>query len=315
MFCSKCGAEVPQESKVCSNCGAPIEVGEENGFQVDLTQAVTVTPEAVAQPIEKGEMLSKSKYISQLAPKKVKVFSIISLVLTFVMIASLAFGAYTAVSTSIEKTPIGSALFLITGADSDEVDQLKEQIAVGIEDAKEQLDKHEDKFDAKELKVLNETIEILEDCQENISIQNVYDISKQIEKLQDLVTDSKGETDAVGATVSSSAVATVEDAKATEGTTASLAGSDFGIPSSATSIIALIYYFILGCFAFALIFSIFGGFFKRTGLIITGMIFAILFSLIFSGIIATLIVTLVHSLLIGFTASVNGSYKEYKRSF
>lgn len=309
MFCSKCGANLPEGSVVCSNCGAPLE----GGFQVDLAQANIPTVES--QPVEKGKMLSKSKFISQVAEKKVKVFSIISLVLTFVMIVSLVFGAYTAVSTSIEKTPIGSALFLITGADSDEVDQLKEQIAVGIEDAKEQLDKHEDEFDAKELKVLNETIEILEDCQENISIQNVYDISKQIEKLQDLVTGSKGGNDGVGATVSSSAAATAGDATAAEGTTASLAGSDFGIPSSVTSIIALIYYFILGCFAFALIFSIFGGFFKRTGLIITGMIFAILFSLIFGGIVVTLITTLVHSLLIGFTASVNGKYKEYKRTF
>ncbi len=301
MFCSKCGADVPQESKVCSNCGAPIEVGESSGFQVDLTQVVT--PEAVVQPEEKAIMLGKRKYISQIAPKKVKVFSIIALVLTFVMIASLAFSAYTAVSASIEKTPIGSALFLITGADSDAVDQLKQEIAVGIDDAKEQLDKHEDKFDAKERKVLNETIEILEDCQENISIQNIYEIGKQIEKLQDLVTDSSGETDAVGATVSSVEAGTSETKV------------DFGIPSSVTSITAVIYYFVLGSFAFALIFSIFGGFFKRTGLIITGMIFAILFSLIFSGIIATLITTLVHSLLIGFTASVNGNYKEYKRSF
>lgn len=302
MFCSKCGANLPEGSVVCSNCGAPLE----GGFQVDLAQANIPTVEP--QPVEKGKMLSKSKFISQVAEKKVKVFSIISLVLTFVMIASLVFGAYTAVSTSIEKTPIGSALFLVTGADSDEVDQLKEQIAVGIEDAKEQLDKHEDKFDAKELKVLNETIEILEDCQENISIQNIYDISKQIEKLQDLLTGSKGKTDAVGATVSSSAAAEGDEAD-------SLLGSDFGIPSSVTSITALIYYFVLGCFAFALIFSIFGGFFKRTGLIITGMIFAILFSLIFGGIVVTLITTLVHSLLIGFTASVNGKYKEYKRTF
>lgn len=285
MFCSNCGTELPEESKVCFTCGTPVDADVSTVAAAEPVQEVAVQNEP--QPQKSGGVLSKSKYISQIAPKKVKIFSIIALVLTVVMIISMVFSTHSAVSTSLEETPIGSTAFMLAGVDVDDFKEVKDEIGDGADELENMLKEDEDELDDDEVEFVEDVVEDIEDCADALSIKNIHYLIKNVMKIQEF--DNFSEED-------------VEDV---------LGGS----ANTAINIVYSIYYVVLGCFAFAFIFSVFGGFFKRTGLIVTGMIFGILFSSIFSGLIATLFVALVHALLIGFTVAVNGSYKDYKRGF
>ena len=163
MFCSKCGAQVPDDSTFCSACG--------NALNADTAPATQ--PQAPAQPQQPPVQpqpqparpgygaaaipVSKLKFFFNVAPSNKKLMSIIALILGLACALSvfLAFGRTT--RGSIFEIP------LLTLGGGDDLGDLQDELDQAVA----------------EVKMLNDSDELADFVEEILEI-NVYNLESQI---------------------------------------------------------------------------------------------------------------------------------------
>ena len=94
MICSKCGNELKEGRRYCGQCGAPVELSE------PVQEPQAAEPEQTVQK-QAEKPVGKIRYAFSTAPIKVKILTIISILLVILSVALM-----TITSTSIMVTPI-----------------------------------------------------------------------------------------------------------------------------------------------------------------------------------------------------------------
>ena len=305
MFCTKCGTPIP-EGGSCPKCN-PVVKEQSVETQVTSVDAETTPVEAQEPMAETQEQsieaptapvyqappmvkLKKGKYISRLAPTTVKTFSIVGLVATLLAIVFFVSCYFSFMNISIEEIPIVKIAFAITDTDIDESLEEIDETSEKLDDIKKEAKKQgydNDFFDA-----FDEVQESYEDLSDSFSLKNMNaffasarDFSEVCEEYEDFDDDLKLDMD------------------------------DYEELEMFDEWFDIISYIAIGLIAFCAIFTLFGGFFKKTGLVITGTVLTLFSSLIMCSTLLLALGFALHVIIIVSNIIVNSSYKKYKKSF
>ena len=141
MFCPQCGTPLAEGSKVCAACNHTLKF-------------IPKTPEVLDPTVPVG----KTKYFLKIAPQKVKIMSILALVLGIISVLSIVLSANKTINGSIFKIPIMSTFGDVLGV-SDDIDEFEEEWSESISKAEDNLDEIEDELED----ILDIDIEDIED--------------------------------------------------------------------------------------------------------------------------------------------------------
>lgn len=230
----------------------------------------------VAPVTQPAEPVGKTKYSFSFGPSKVKASSILSVLMTLALIGAMIGAYFSSVSTSIEEVPVVSAVIGLADVET-AIDDAKADLAESIDEMEEELEQIDD-FSQKEKKALNGFLGAIEDCVDALSVNNVITLAEATEEVADVMEEDLGEIDGIYEIV------------------------DF---LKALRVIFLV------MMVFALAFGVFGGFFRKRGLVVAGMVLTIIYTLLFAGWLWFGITLAIHIILIVFITIVNNSYKNY----
>lgn len=262
----------------CTKCGTLIP----EGGSCPNCNPVVQAPNTTAQHSVK---LSKRQYILQLAPTSVKTFNLVGIIATILAIVFFVSCYFSVIFSSWENIPF---VKLIENTSDLDIDEAKDQMGEFADQIDDSLDKiEEDRVDEELIDVTKETQKKIDDLSDSFSIKNLKDFLIVIEEFDDVYSEyPEYNEDPI----------TFDDVNQIE------------------NILNIFIYFTFGFVVFCAIFTLFGGFFKKTGLVITGMIFTTLYTLVLCGVLFIVLGLILHILLIVSNVKVNSAYKKYKKS-
>lgn len=259
MFCTKCGAQVPEGNAFCTKCGN--KVGTAPAQQ-------PVAPQSAKEKIDIAEKLKSVKLPkfdfvkSEDGEKKPfenpfagnKPLLVKALALACVVLLLLSYVA--AVNVSFDKIPIVSMVFTMADEEGEieemkeELEDLSELLQEGYEAGEDEL---KDVLSKREIKDLEKFIDAVADCAKKMSLHNFSKMMSRYEPLEDFDMDALGRH----------LLGSVEEAK------------------EINSILGVIKAFLLIGALVCAVFVFFGGFKFKTGLAITGTVLTVLYGLSF----------------------------------
>lgn len=253
MFCTRCGAYVPDGHAFCTTCGN----------QVDAAPAAQ--PVEMTEPVyyEQQETVVLSDYEYQRAPETEKksfvnpfagnrALLVKALAICCVLLLLLSYVA--AVNTSFDKIPIVSMVFTLADEDG-EIEEMKEELGAYAERLEKGYEKSEDllkdELSKGELKQLKKFIDITNDCARKMSLHNFTKLLSCFEDLADFEMEDVGRF----------LVDSVDEAKEMK------------------LLLNVIKGFLLFCALVCAVFVFFGGFKAKPGLAIFGTVLSVMYCL------------------------------------
>ncbi len=185
MFCSKCGANLPEEATVCPSCGNQMQAQEETTQQPPVMQPPVMQLSAKARGLKKKEFLAKE---ASQSVKNAAKFSLIA----FAVAAILVFvSVIVASNTAFYDLPLVTLVM-----DDSELEQMEDDLKVDsdlFDEAREALDEIEDILDRSDYKAIDKFIDLTEDVTEKPSLSNLSAVVKQAEEVADIDLDEATE--------------------------------------------------------------------------------------------------------------------------
>lgn len=296
MFCYKCGADVPDGSQFCPNCGnaftaendVKTQEVNQNSQETVKENTVNTTTESQYHPL-----YTKKEYLKKEASPKVK---LIYKYLPFTAIACvlLAVVSYiTVFNTPIQNIPVASFAiklgFSIAGEPIYEFDEFMEEYEEEMEYYAERmewvLEENEHEFNNKQTELIEDYIELYEKMADKPTLNNILKLIKYTQKAESLGLYGVGGVDFDDYT--------------------------FVIDIGATVVSIVMFIGIL----FVYIFTILGGVFRNKILVIIGMISTIPYTLAWCGILVAVPVIALHVAMLMLTITADKEYKNYRMNF
>lgn len=295
MFCPECGANHPDGTIFCSECGASIGAPQPAAQQPAPQSAPQYAAPQYAAPVYQAQPgypnyhgapvnpLSKKDYIKQQATPAVKTASKLVLVLLAVCLVIMVIGHITLVNTSIEDIAIISTIMEVSGEDTDAFDDMKDEMDYYADLYDEIYEYMEDDFSKKEKNAAKELVEAMEACGDDLSINNLSKLLKAAEKVSD--TDAAEYFDLEDAFDDLEGIGEIMDGAAT------------GLLISAIG---------------ALLFTIIGALTRVNVLVVLGAIGATGFCAVMYGFLFVVLILAAHIGMIVMLSKVNKEYKDYR---
>lgn len=283
MFCTKCGSQIP-EGGSCPNCNPVAQVPPVE-TQVPSVDTPITPVESQAQSVcmaQTGVKLRKGQYISQLAPTSVKTFSLVGLIATCLAIVFFIGCYFSFINTSFEDIPV----IKMTEVDIEEAKDGMDEAANKLDDL---LDEAKDEgFEDDYIDAVDEAKEAVEKLSDSFSIGNIRAFLKTAREFNDVCDDYEEYGDEK---------------------------IDLDEMDALEMVLNYISYGAIGFVVFCAIFTLLGGFLKKNGLVIPGMLFTLFYTLVLCGALFVALGLILHVAMIVSNAIVNSSYKKYKKSF
>lgn len=198
MFCTKCGAKVPEGNAFCTACGNKVgTVPAKPPVQQPVQQPA---PQPVQQPvqqsnpqlklpkvaiklpkIEKAPAGEKKPFVNPFAGHKSLLLKLIGIVCAVLLIVSYS----ASINASIENIPAVSLVFSDSDAMAELKDDLSDMADKMEDDYEDQEEFLKEKLSKSELKSLEKFIEVVKDCANSFSVTNVTNLTDAYEDLAD----------------------------------------------------------------------------------------------------------------------------------
>ena len=259
MFCTKCGAQVPEGNAFCTKCGNKI------GAAPEQKPAAAQPAKAKTDIVEKLKSVKLPKFdFMKTADGEKKAFenpfagnkTLLTKAMAIVCVLLLFLSYIVTVNISFDKIPIVSMVFKMADEDG-EIEEMKEDLADTAELLDEGYEKSEDEIkellSKSEVKKLEKFIKSVNNCAKKMSLNNFSKMISAYEPLEDL------DMDAIGRHL----LGSVEEAK------------------EINSILGVVKTFLLIGALVCAVFVFFGGFKVKTGLAIAGTVLSVLYCLSF----------------------------------
>lgn len=177
MYCPTCGADLPNGTAVCTNCGTPLAP------QADYVE--TYNPQPAAKP-------------------RFSVLRLISLLLTLVCIGLLITSYFVVMNTSIEDIAFISFVGEVSGEGLDEFEDAKDSLEESHRRLEIEIDPYLDDLDSKDEKKVEKCMDDLENLSDSLSLNNAnaflasakelaesdlveeYDLEIPVDKIEDI---------------------------------------------------------------------------------------------------------------------------------
>lgn len=271
MFCTKCGAKVPEGNAFCTACGnkvgaVPAKQPIQQPVQQPVQQPAQPKPAFKMPKIEfapraaKDPNAEKKPFENPFAGNKTLLLKVLSIACALLLVLSY----FASVRTSFEKIPIVSMAFNMSG-DEESFDKLKEEFEDLSEQLEEGYEKQEDELkdmlSKSEIKSLEKFIDVVKDCAKSFSLNNLSKLLSCYEDLADTDLDE----------LSPSISDAVDDARELQ------------------SLLSIIKTFLLVGALVCAVFVFFGGFNAKPGLAIFGTVLTVFYGLSFCPILMLLL--------------------------
>lgn len=288
MNCSKCGNQIKEGCAFCGVCGTPVTSAETPPAPTPTpipAPVVAPQPQPIQQPVSTPtqKVVGKNRYFFTVAPIKVKLISITSIVLALLCISMLAMSTTQLMDTPIDEVTIVDLAFEYTGFDG-EYRSLMNDLKSATKDL-EEYEPVSDEISNKDLRKLRTlTNDLLEFKREPTITNAKYALESYYElNISDFEDEALYWLDELAEPVESS------------------------LPLVEIGIYTLL--------AIPVILLLIGFLIKNGALAITGAIFALLYAICFSQ--TTLLILTVLSVILAVVLLIisNKNYKKYKRNF
>lgn len=281
MFCTNCGKELPDSNTFCTECGAKLERPQQP-TPIQPVQAVSATP-VESRPLP-DTPVGKNAYFLKYASKQTKLKALIAWGLTAACLLLMIIGCIVTLNTSVENIPIMS-MFM----QDDDVDEAKEIMSDAMDELEDQYESNEDEIkdtlSKKEIKLIDELIDALDEFSISFSINNTKRVVAAVDALVEKGVDEYFD---------------LEDFEELDVIAAAL-----NVASTVLWVMAM----------FGVAFTVGGGASRLTPLVSIGMVFTTLHCLIYCGVLFIVLNLAAHICLIVFMTQLNREYRTYRRSY
>ncbi|MBE6712099.1 MAG: zinc-ribbon domain-containing protein [Ruminococcaceae bacterium] len=201
MFCTKCGANLPETAQFCTTCGNPIE-------NANAAPAPTPAPAPAANPYAapalgvdpfgmpapekisaKKRGIKKAQFLKTEASQQVKMVGMASLIIFAVAAVLILLSALNVSSAPLWELPI-----VTMTVDEEEIDSMKEDLeesSADLDDAEDFLDEIEKEYGSDEAELMEEFIDVVREATDELSLNNVIAMldyaEKAVEEMDDEV--------------------------------------------------------------------------------------------------------------------------------
>lgn len=279
MFCTQCGASLPDDARFCTSCGADLSQ-EASDYSA---QAVTYSA-----PVYEGRPASKKEYLASLATPKTKTAAKLLPIFVAVCVLVMVIGHICMLNASMEDIPVFAMIMEEEGID--DFDEVKDEMYDAIDEVEDLYDYYEDEIEDvlsdKEMKYIDQLFEDMENCAQTYSINNIKAMCETAEKISN--------TDAAE-------YMNLED--------------DFDELNEILEAFEIATTVALVLSILSLLFTIIGGLCRVGGLVIVGLIFSTIFCLVLYGALFVILNAAAHIALFVMIRNVNKEYKAYRKSF
>lgn len=240
MFCPNCGANLPEGTAFCGNCGASQKPQQQAPTQQPVYQAPVYQAPPQYQPtMPASTPTSKKDFLANYASPSVKTSAKL-VTISFLLTLALIFASIIVpLSTPFFEIPSVSLLLTLAEADPDELTDEMDNL---LDEAKSSLKAEKNVMDDEELEAAEAVVDSLEVLTENFSVLNFKNLVSVMEKEGDDYMDS----------------------------------ADMEEIEEIGQIMDIVIGALIGAFFLPLLFALLGGFTKSTGLTVTALVFTVL---------------------------------------
>ena len=274
MFCPNCGANQPDGSGFCGNCGTPLN-SEPPVYQPPAYQSPVYQPPAYQSPVYQQSAysnrpqtpVSKSEYLKTLAsPQTMSLTKVVwGLLVVCVLILALAWNA--SVNGPFYEIPVFK---MVLGADYTEaMGELTDILDEADDDIDDLRDLYEDEIEEDEL---DELMDSIEKMAQKPSLNHVREVAKQMSKYD--IDDMDREFVAI-----------------------------FDVAIAVLTV----------SFVFAALITVLGGLFKSAGLTIFGLVLSVPVLGLFGGVLYIVLALVAYIAQVVVLSKINNEYKAYKK--
>lgn len=288
MFCPNCGAQLPEGSAFCGNCGTKMNAAPEAAPVAAPVAEPQPTyapqPSYEPQPTTYAPVggvptkpMKKSEYLKTQASPAAKKNSMLVLITTLVAIVLMVAGIVSALTVPFFEIP-----FIAFAADAagEDADELMDELEDDFDRTEEEYEMYEDTYSKSEQEAAEALLEVMEKFCDNPSILNLQSmVDVYLDVAEDAPSVSEDDIDEM------EEIATLMDA----------------------IVLAIIAFYLL-----PLLFTLLGGLNKSTGLTVTGIVFTVFSQAIFGGVLLVALNVAVGVFQAVLCSKIGKEYKTYK---
>lgn len=281
MFCPNCGANLPEGTAFCGNCGTKMNAAPEAATQPTPAAQPAYAPQSTYNPAPAAGVptkpAKKKAYLKSIAPASVKRNALLVLVTMLVSIALMVGGIVSAITVPFFEIPFIATAAASTGED---LDDLMDELEDSYERTEEDYELYEDTYSDDEREASEALLEAMEKFCDNPSILN---LKSMVNVYVDVADEMPEVTD-----------------------------DDIDEMKEIASIMDIILVAIIAFYFLPFLFTLLGGLNKSTGLTITGIVFTVISQAIMGGtlfVVLNLVVGVFQSVL---CSKISKEYKTYK---